>query len=255
MILGTGYTGRVLFSLAQAEGWEVFATSRTPESHLSSIPPQHRLQFDLNRPDTWNTLPTPAHLVCCFPITPSKFLNRFFANKSNSLEKIILLGSTSAYPSSHTTVTEQHPLNWHLPRVQGEEFLRTEVGAIVLRLAGLYGPGRNPLNWIRQGRIRHPHKRVNLIHVVDAAHVSLKSLTHARPGETFIVSDGIPRRWEEIISYAWEKWQISKPHATHSEETGKCLSNQKLLTELKYVLKFPDLFAALDQIENSSSPR
>ena len=49
-------------------------------------------------------------------------------------------GSTKPVPSMPTS-----------PAFQGEEYLRTHHGAIILRVAGIYGPHRNPVDWIRRG--------------------------------------------------------------------------------------------------------
>ena len=252
IILGSGYTGRFLFPLAMASGWNVFATSRRPETHLPTIPAAHRLFFDLGRPETWKNLPAPAVLIWCFPAVDSTYLRQFASAYLAQTKRMIVLGSTSAHVVDQDRITEQSPLKWDLPRVQGEEFLRETNKATVIRLSGIYGPGRNPINWIRKGRIRHARKWVNLIHVLDAAQVCLWAIEHGQPGESYLASDGKPRRWEEILLYAYEKWNVSNPHPIDTEDMGKRVSNQKLLKELKYTLQFPDLFSALDQIETHS---
>ncbi len=252
IILGAGYTGQFLFSSARASGWKVFATSRNPEMHLPNIPSTHRLLFNLDRPETWKNLPAPAFLVWCFPANPSAQLRQFASDYLRQTEKLILLGSTSAYVVEQDHITEESPLKWELPRVQTEEFLRDTYGAIVIRLSGIYGPGRNPINWIRTGRIRHARKWVNLIHVRDAAQVCLWAIEHGKTGESYIASDGKPRRWEDILSYANEKWNVSPPHPIDTVEMGKRVFNRKLRRDLKYHLQFPDLFSALDQIETPS---
>lgn len=252
IIVGAGYAGKTLFDLARTEGWNVLATSRHPKANLPQIPSPQCLLFDLDRPETWSHLPHPAHLAWCFPVVFSESLKQFFARWDSSTGKIIVFGSTSAYQAGFTPVTEQTPLHSHQPRVQGEEYLRSTFGAIILRLAGLYGPGRNPLNWIRKGKIRNRQKWVNLIHVQDAAGACLQALTQSERGETYIVSDGIPRKWEEIFVYASNRWKIQGPHATEQQMAGKWVSNHKLLTELEYSLHFPDLYAALEEIETSS---
>ncbi len=244
--------GKTLFDMARTKGWNVLATSRHPEDHLPQIPSSQCLSFDLDRSETWSHLPHPAHLVWCFPVVLSDSLQHFFARWDSATGKIIVLGSTSAYQVVGTPVTEQSPLQTHQPRVQGEEYLRKTFGAIILRLAGLYGPGRNPLNWIRQGRIRNPQKWVNLIHVRDAAGVCLHALSQGKPGEAYLISDGIPRKWEEIFAYAWKRWNIQKPHVTEQQVAGKCVSNQKLLMKLQYSLHYPDVYRALEEIETQA---
>lgn len=177
----------------------------------------------------------------------------FFAGRPMPSGRMIVMGSTSAYGTNCGTVTEQSPLNTHLPRVQGEEYLRTRLGAVIIRLAGLYGPGRNVLDWIRKGRIRNTPKWVNLLHVEDAAGICLRALELACDGETFLASDGQPRTWAEICSVASSTWNLPVLPPTLPRETGKQISIHKLLIDLTYTLRFPDLYQALDQIERHAS--
>ena len=93
-----------------------------------------------------------------------------------------MLGSTSAYDTGGSQeypppwIDETAPIDYTKPRVQGEEFLRTECGAIVLRVAGIYGPGRHPYDWITSGRVGLSDKYVNLIHVEDLAAICKAAL-------------------------------------------------------------------------------
>ena len=253
VILGTGYTGRRLYHQAHEAGWNAFATSRTPEVHLPDIIPEHRILFDLARPGTWESIPLSAHIIWCFPATPLNLVQAFFAARQGAAGRIIVMGSTSAYGLHGGLVTEQTPVNTDLPRIQGEEYLRTQLGAVIIRLAGLYGPGRHVLDWMRKGKIRNTPKWVNLLHVDDAAGICLRALEQAEDGATYLASDGRPRTWAEIFSIVSSKWNIPVPPPTSTLDTGKQVSIHKLLTDLNYTLRFPDLYQALDHIERDSS--
>jgi nucleoside-diphosphate-sugar epimerase len=127
---------------------------------------------------------------------------------------------------------------------------------VIIRLAGLYGPGRNVFDWIRKGKIQNTRKWVNLLHVEDAAAICLHALERASNGSTYLASDGPylasdghPRTWEEICSVASSKWRVPIPPLTHPQNSGKRVSIHKLQTELHYTFRFPDIYQALDQIE------
>lgn len=253
IILGTGYTGRVLFRQARASGRIVFAASRTPETTLMDIPPEQRLQFDLDRADTWEALPAQADAVWTFPAVPPDTVCAFGEQVVPRLRRLVALGATSAYDGSPQAVRgepvdESVPVDRTTARVQGEEFLRERYGAILLRVAGIYGPGRNPLDWIRQGRVGYSHRYVNLIHVEDLAAIILRVLEDGVPGDTYNVSDGTPRRWSEIMDIAAARWGTAKPLPA-DPTPGKQISNRKMLAELGYTLRYPDLFAALKELE------
>jgi hypothetical protein len=253
IILGTGYTGRRLYHQARGAGWQALATSRTPEVHLLDILPEYRILFDLAQPETWESIPLPAHIIWCFPATPLSLVQAFFASRPRASGRIIVMGSTSAYGMNCGLITEQTPLDTELPRVQGEEYLRTQLGAVIIRLAGIYGPGRHVLDWIRKGKVRNTSKWVNLLHVDDASGICLRALEQAQDGATYLASDGRPRTWAEIISIASLKWNIPVPPPALPQNTGKQISIHKLLTDLNYTLRFPDLYQALDRIERDSS--
>ena len=250
VILGAGYAGHFLFARAMAEGWNAFATSRDPGTHLLAIPKSRRLEFDLLRRETWGNIPDIAHLVWCFPAIPKESVTDFLEFRRARGGRLILLGSTSAYePDPNRLVHEGTSPRLALPRVKSEEFLRSQMGAIVLRLAGLYGPGRHVVDWIRKGKAKYTERYVNLIHIEDVAGICLAVLEKANEGEVFIVSDGIPRRWSEIFRTAHERWGVALPAPIPPKDPGKRLSNQKIRKELQYAFRFPDLYQALDELE------
>ncbi len=253
VILGAGYTGLRVYQQAIEKGWQVFATSRKPQTQLNDISPEHRLQFDLTQTSTWETIPDPAHLLWCFPAVPFDLVKEFLITRTRQTGRLLVIGSTSAYAPEGHPIAEDAPLNTDLPRVQTEEYLRTTFGAVLIRLAGLYGPGRHVFNWIRKGKIQNTQKWVNLLHVEDAAAICLRALEHAPDGSTYLASDGYPRTWSEICSVASSTWHIPIPALAASPNPGKQVSIQKLQTELEYTIRFPDLFKALDDIERGAS--
>jgi len=253
VILGAGYTGLRIYQQAIKIGWRVLATSRKPHIYLGTIPPEHRLRFDLSQADTWKNIPDPAHLIWCFPAVPLDLVKNFLFARSKQTGRLLVIGSTSAYIPEGHPITENTPLKLHLPRVQTEEYLLATFGAVVIRLAGLYGPGRHVCDWIRKGKIQNTKKWVNLLHVEDAAGICLQALEQASDGSTYLASDGHPRTWDEICSVASSKWQIPIPALTPPLHSGKQMSIHKLHTELHYTFRFPDLYQALDQIEIGTS--
>lgn len=253
IILGAGYVGRALFREARASGRLVLAASRAPEARLAGIPPEQRLRFDLGDPETWKAIPAQTDVVWTFPAMPLEAIAAFGEQVAPRLHRLVVLGATSAYDGSPQAVRgepvdETAPVNRSIARVQGEEWLRERYGAILLRVAGIYGPGRNPLDWIRQGRVGYSHRYVNLIHVEDLAAIILRVLEDGTPGDTYNVSDGTPRRWSEIMDVAAARWGTAKPLPA-DPTPGKRISNRKLLAELGYTLRYPDLFAALEELE------
>jgi hypothetical protein len=258
VILGCGYTGRFLYSLAMTRHKFVRTTSRWPEQKLAALPSTHRVAFDIEQPNTWANIPAQADLIWCFPARPYDQVQAFAKTLIAPPRRLIVLGSTSAYDVARDSQTypppwidESAPIDLTKPRVQGEEYLRNEFGGIVLRVAGIYGPGRNPLNWIRQGRVAPSGKYVNLIHVEDLAAICLAAIEKGKQGEVYNVSDGQPHTWEEICVTAQQRWGVPEATVRRDHSSGKRISNAKLRTEFGYAFRYPELYEALALIESA----
>lgn len=254
MVLGSGYTGRMLHRMGILQGRTIHATSRNPLHHLADIPLDQRLRFDLEQPSTWSNIPAGADLIWCFPATPLEQVRAFADTLNASSGRLVVLGSTSAYEVGESQeypplwIDETAPVDLTKPRVQGEEHLRNKLGATVLRVAGIYGPGRNPLNWIRQGRIGPSHKYVNLIHVEDLAAICLLALEHGKPGEVYNVSDGQPHTWNAICATAQQRWGVTTAAVKEDPSPGKRISTAKLVKNLYPQFRHPDLYTALQTL-------
>ena len=100
-------------------------------------------------------------------------------------------GSTSRPPCRPTRAGGQAAFEAEALLTQGPLAER----AIILRLAGIYGPGRIPRSEeIRAGRpIAAPRDGwLNLIHVDDAARIVEAAADRLTPPQTLVVSDGAP---------------------------------------------------------------
>ncbi len=259
VVLGSGYTGRIVHSIGASQGKAVHVTSRSPLNNLAGIPSEYRLRFDLEQPSTWPNIPAGADLIWCFPATPLEQVETFTRSLDATPRRMVVLGSTSAYDvSDHSAeypppwIDESAPIDLTKPRVQGEEYLRQHHGAIVLRVAGIYGPGRNPLDWIRQGRVSPSRKYVNLIHVEDLAAICLAAIEKGKPSEAYNISDGAPHTWDEICATAQQRWGVTATASKEDRFTGKRISNAKLRSELNYQFQHSNLYEALALIESGN---
>lgn len=255
IILGSGYTARFLLPLASRQYAHVFAASRGPEKNLGHVTLDHRVRFDLTQHDTWKNIPTGTDLLWSFPAMPLDLLQKFAATLDLSSRRLVVLGSTSAYEVGGSReypppwIDETAPIDLTKPRVLGEEFLRTNCGAIVLRAAGIYGPGRNPIDWIRTGRVSPSRKYVNLIHVEDLAAICLAALEHGKPGEVYNISDGTPRTWKEIYENVSQYVISPAPVAGIGQQPGKRISTGKLRESFGPIVRHHDLYAELVKID------
>jgi hypothetical protein len=251
IVLGSGYVARFMLSLTNFYQ-KVLHTSREPHEHLTWVSRNQWLHFDLARPDTWENIPAGVDLLWCFPAAPLDAVQRF-VTAIRAFGKLVVLGSTSAYDIGSRPeypppwIDETAPIDLRKPRVQGEEFLRRECGAVVLRVAGIYGPGRNPCDWINSGRVRLSDKYVNLIHAEDLADICVAALQCGRPGAVYNVSDGVPRTWREIGQRLCGSQGLEESEG--EQLPGKRIGTAKLrsmLQEAGIVIRHPDLFGSLE---------
>ncbi|MCC6208353.1 MAG: hypothetical protein IT488_09395 [Gammaproteobacteria bacterium] len=216
-ILGVGYVGQALL--------RHFPTAAP--TRRRALPPASAT-FDLHNPDTWDNPPLAGRtVVWTFPAEPLAHVQAFHAARLKDAAGLIVLGSTSAYrladeaSSSDLTVTEESPLDMNQPRVQGEEWLR-ERGATVLRLAGIIGPGRDPVGWLRKGLIRDGAKLVNLIHVDDIVAVIAHLLAHPQPGARISVANGEPLPWRELVARFKHDGRLPGDFVLAESQAGAC---------------------------------
>lgn len=123
--------------------------------------------------------------------------------------------------------------------------------ATVLRLSGLYGPGRlRLLNWVKAGWPvqAQPLQWSNRLHVADAAGALAFLLERDQAGVNlaplYIGTDRLPVPQHEVLD--WLAQQMELPAVPHEARPGagsnKRLSNKRLL-ELGYRLQYPDFRA------------
>ncbi len=126
----------------------------------------------------------------------------------------------------------------------------------IFRLAGIYGPGRSPLDRIRAGDAKvvvKPGQVFNRIHVDDIAQTVIASIRRDRRAATHIfnVADDEPAPPQDVLAYAAELLGAPKPPLVPFEEAelsamarsfyedNKRVHNTKIKRELGVVLHFP----------------
>jgi len=86
--------------------------------------------------------------------------------------------------------------------------------ANVFRLAGIYGPGRNGFERLRQGKARAVIKAghvVNRIHVEDIVSAVLASIDRPHPLKIYNLADGHPAPPQEVLNFAADLIDVARP--------------------------------------------
>jgi len=128
------------------------------------------------------------------------------------------------------------------------------VAVDVLRLAGIYGPGRNALVKLREGdarRIVKPGQIFNRIHVHDIAGVVWRLVAAGGPGAVWNVADEEPAPAQDVIAYAATllgmetppeepfEGAVMSPMARSFYEDNRRARIDKLKRELGYAWLYP----------------
>jgi nucleoside-diphosphate-sugar epimerase len=244
VILGAGYTGRCLRDILIARAFSSISTRRSPGADIL---------FDLLDTHTWNNLPSARGAIWTFPAEPSEIVRAFSDVLFDKAERVVVIGTTSSYRAREgEIITTETPLDETSARVQGEELLRKR-GAIVLRSSGIYGPGRNPLDWLRRGQVRNLNRTINLIHVEDLSVCILAAMERGTPGSSFIVSDGSPRLWRDIAEWGIRSGYLHRmPDVQEGSGPSRMMDNSKLTEELHVELTHSDLFEEIRLLEQHS---
>ncbi len=139
---------------------------------------------------------------------------------------------------------------------------RNRIPVVVLRVPGIYGPDRLPLERLRQGL---PVLRIddspysNRIHVHDLARICWAAMRHGRAGEVYNVSDGHPSTMTEYFNAIADRFGLPRPPTIDRSQAeqqltapmlsylneSKRIMNTRMLKELKIILDYPDLDTGL----------
>lgn len=183
--------------------------------------------------------------------------------------RFVYVSSTSVYgqdagelvdESSPTAPTEE---NGCICRDAESVVRQAKSDAIVLRLAGIYGPGRllARVEQLRRGErlTGNPDSWLNLIHVDDAARTMLAAETRGVPGATYLVCDDQPLPRREYYSALAEKVGAPVPQfeelaaeAPERRRLNKRCVNRRLREELRVELQFPTVIEGLRSLPEAT---
>lgn len=144
---------------------------------------------------------------------------------------------------------------------------RSQKSVQIFRLAGIYGPGRNPIINLdqRAQRVIKPGQVFNRIHVDDIAQVLLASLAKPRAGAIYNVTDDEPAPPQDVLTYAAELTGREPPPEVPFEKAvmsemarsfyadNKRVSNRLIREELGVVLRYPTYREGLQALAASGA--
>lgn len=276
VIIGCGDIGRRVARLYLDRGNPVSGLARDEEKGAElaalGITP---LIGDLNDPESLVNLPLAGALVFYFAPPPGggfsdPRMRNFLAAMAPGQEpaRIVYISTSGVYGDcGDTVVTEETPANPQTSRAKRRYDAETTllawgkdkgVAAIILRVTGIYGPGRLPVGRLTEG---HPLLReeeckpTNRIHSEDLARICAAAMEKAEAGDIFNVCDGQGGTMTQYFLAVADLLGLPHPQQITMEEARKVMaplmisyltesrrmSNRKVLDKLGIELKYPTL--------------
>jgi nucleoside-diphosphate-sugar epimerase len=275
LIVGCGDVGRRLAADAHDRGEPVFCIVSSPasargllEGHLHSV----AVDLDAAAPalaGEWD-----QREIFYLAPPPSSGdgdprMRRFLgALPTTGPHRIVSVSTTGVYGDCQGAwVDEQRPPNPQTDRARRRYDAERQLSAwhdagrgefVILRVAGIYGPGKLPLERLRKqvpmiGADDAPW--TNRIHIDDLVAVCRAAMSHGRDTEVYNVSDGNPGNMREYFDRVADRYGLPRaPLITLAEARAalspgmlsylgesRRLDNRKMLAELGISLRCPTL--------------
>ena len=280
LIVGCGYIGRRVAALLQAAACRVTGSVRSEPSRVALVQAgiEARL-LDLDQPDNEHDGVRGYDAVLYFaPPQPEGDRDQRMQAFLRLLDtrvpprRMVYISTSAVYGDCQGAwITESQPVNPATARGQrrldAEQQLCAWCGAhgvqwMLLRVPGIYGPGKLPLARLRKGtpvlaELDSPY--TNRIHGDDLAAICVAALFSPHADEIYNVSDGHPSNMTDYFFRVADAAGLPHPPTIDREEAGRVLTrgmlsflndsrrmrNDKLLNELGVSLNYPDLDAGL----------
>jgi nucleoside-diphosphate-sugar epimerase len=278
LIIGCGYVGTRLGARLVRDGGRVYGTIRSParaeEIARSGIEP---VIVDVLRLETLRPLPEVerAFHAVGFDRSAGAALREVYVDGLQnvldhlppSVRRFVYASSTGVYGQTRGEwVDEESPT--HPEHESGRVVLEAEgrvrawadsrgVSAVILRFAGLYGPGRIVRRaMLERGELipGDPEKLLNMVHIDDAAQAAAAALDVGTPEPIYLVADDRPVTRREYYAVAAEalgapepQFEPPRPGSAEAarDATSKRVDNRRMKRGLGVNLLYPDITTGL----------
>lgn len=277
---GLGYCAQALATRLKTRGWTISGTCRSEEKRkrllVEGIDAYH---FDGSsmEDEAVQALEDATHVLVSIPPqdTGDVVLTHHARGlvESNSLNWLGYLSTTGVYGNRDGSwVDEQAVLRPESERarrrVWAEEKWMTlqrnsNIPVHIFRLVAIYGPGRGPLERVKQGKARRVDKPGQVfcrVHVEDVAQTLEASIVQPKPGAVYNISDDYPSSPAEVTEYACRLLGVIPPPMVPLEQAdlsemsrsfyadNKRVGNRRIKKELGVRLMYPDYKSGLKSL-------
>ncbi|MDX1581272.1 MAG: SDR family oxidoreductase, partial [Alphaproteobacteria bacterium] len=251
-VFGLGYTALELARQLDQSVWEIAGTCRSEEKKAELEREGFTAHvFDGSAPLDPTVLEGTTHILDSIPPKEGDPALAYHASDIaalSSVEWVGYLSTTGVYgDTGGDWVDETSPVQPSTDR--GTRRAEAEDGWMALwhthgtpvhifRLPGIYGPGRNQLETVKDGKARRIVKEGQVfsrIHVEDLATALRASMGQPSPGEIFNICDDEPAPPQDVIAYAAKLLGVEPPPEVPFEDAEMSEMARSFYSESKRV--------------------
>lgn len=285
LVAGCGWLGRSVVRALTARGDRVIGVRRDPAAanqltEIGAVP----LVADLSRPETVERLPSDidAVVACLAPagVRGPEAYERTYVGAvrtlldgyaSRGLRSFVYTSSTGIFGQSDGGEVDEHTAPQPasetarvLVRAERQVLTRVDERSLptsVVRLSGLYGPGRfGVIDRVRSGRLAlgpGDDAWMNFCHRTDATRAVVAALDRGSAGEIYHASDACPVRRRDLIHWVAEHFGFT-PMRDGAGEGGRGGANRRVdaswsRERLRIALAYPSFREGLSEAPRGSS--
>ena len=276
LIVGCGYVGLALGARCSSSGAEVLGLRRQGDHDGAMAAAGIRgWRGDLTKPDDLESIAGDFDAVVCAVSSgrggPDAYREVYLGGARNLVEwargrrvgRMVSVSSTSVYAQTDGSwVTEGSPTE--PAEATGQVLVETEkvfaeaqrsgvVPTLIVRVAGIYGPGRGHLfgQFVTGQARREPDRWMNMIHRDDVASALETVVLRGEPGRTYNAVDDEPVLQGDFLRFLAESTGRPLPPVAPAADPGgsiparkrgntnKRVSNRRLREELGWTPRFP----------------
>ena len=220
LCIGLGYSAQVFAARVAAQGWNVIGTAQSNDgaARIGTLG-YDAITFDGTAPSEAlrAALSRATHILVSAPpdAAGDPLLRHHAIDLARTTSWIGYLSTVGVYGDHGGAwideTTTPKPVStrsrWRLAAEQAWLDLAQQTGIRVeiFRLAGIYGPGRGPLESVRKGTARaivKPGQVFNRIHVEDIANVLAATTVRPAAHAIYNVTDDEPAPPQDVLAYA-----------------------------------------------------
>ncbi len=200
-------------------------------------------------------------------------------SSENCPRKIVYISTSGVYGDcGEALVTEETPVNPQTSRARrrvnaenqlSEQAQKLGFDLVILRVTGIYGPGRLPISQLKKGHeVLKPEEapRTNRIHSLDLVRICLAAMDKGEGGDVINVCDGQESSMSHYFMAVAEMYDLPQPRQLSWSDAEKVMnpltlsflkesrrmSNRKMLEKLDIVLQYPTLAEGLSACRSVS---